>query len=209
MALTREDAKALLPQIAVETGSNALALLLKEMIHDGNLAVVGVDATISEIDGALDGVLATAAEINRVADVSTRVVTLVASGALDVATHGDKILNLGEVGGNALCAMTLPAATGSGTRFDLWVSVLNTSTYTITCDGTDEFRGSIKTHDNDSTAATAYAAISGDNILTLNGGTTGGAVGDHITLVDALTGFWFVDGNLVVPIGSNIADPFS
>ncbi len=157
----------------------------------------------------LDDVMASADEINRMADVSTRIVTIVASGALTNATHGDKVTLLGEVGGNALCAMTLPAATGTGTRFDLWVSVLNTSSYTITCDGSDEFRGSIKTHDNDSTAAVGYAAISGDNILTLNGGTTGGAVGDHIILVDALTGFWFVDGKTVVPIGSNIADPFS
>jgi hypothetical protein len=195
MTLTNADAKALLPQIAVETGSPALALLLKEMIHDGNLTPFKLDATY--------------AELNRVADVSTRIVTLTGATTLDVATHGDKVLLLGEVGGDAVLAVTLPAATGTGTRFRFYVSVLNTSTYTITCAGSDIFAGSIKTHDNDSTAAVGYAAIAGDNILTLNGGTTGGAVGDWFEIVDILTGFWSIVGITVVPIGSNIADPFS
>ncbi len=209
MTLTNADAKALLPQIATETGSPALALLLKELIHDGNLAPFKVDATYTELNTVADGVLATAAEVNRVADVSTRIVTLTASGTLDIATHGDKVLLLGEVGGDALCAIALPAATGTGTRFRFCVSVLNTSTYTITTNSTDIFRGSLITHDDDSTAAVGYAAIAGDNILTLNGGTTGGAIGDYFEIVDILTGIWSIWGITVVPIGSNIADPFS
>lgn len=54
MALTAATAKSLLPVIQAETGSPALALLLKEMIYDGNLTPFGVDATITEIDSVLD-----------------------------------------------------------------------------------------------------------------------------------------------------------
>ncbi len=160
----------------------------------------------------LDGLLADAAEINRATDVSTRIVTLVASGAISLATHEGKTLLLGEVGGNALCAMTLPAATGSGAKYRFIVSVVNTSTYTITADGTDEFRGEVVAHDRDVTDGTllhCFSAFTGANIITLNGGTTGGQIGDIIEIEDILAGFWHVRGTVAVPAGSDPSTCFS
>lgn len=153
--------------------------------------------------------LATAAEINRVADVSTRIVTLTASASITAASHEGKTLLLGEVGGNALLTATLPAATGSGAKYLFKVSVVNTSNYVITKTGNDTFAGVVAMLDNDSNAATAYAASGTDNTLTLNGTTTGGQIGDWVEFEDILADVWAVRGMLMVPAGSNVADPFS
>jgi hypothetical protein len=172
--------------------------------HSGNLL------TKTEIN-LLVGLLATAAEINRVADVSTRVVTLVASGAISLASHEGKTLLLGEVGGNALCAMTLPAATGSGAKYLFRVSVANTSNYTITTNGAEVYNGTVLAHDRDITDGTVLHAFGAttQTTITLNGGTTGGQIGDWIELEDILTGVWAVRGVLAVPAGSNPATCFS
>lgn len=159
-----------------------------------------------------NGRLATVAEVDRVADVSTRIVTLVASGAISLATHEGKTLLLGEVGGNALAAFTLPAATGSGARYLFRVSVVNTSSYTITTNTTDVFRGTIETHDLDITDGTLLHAFpsTAATIITLNGSTTGGAlIGDWVEIEDILAGAWFVRGVVSCAAGSNPATPFS
>lgn len=155
-------------------------------------------------------VRAGAAEIDAVADVSTRLVTITGTGSITVAANEGKTNLLGEVGGNALVTLTLPAATGTGATYKFIVSVLNTSSYVIqVANATDVMTGSVKTHDDDSTPAVAYAAAGSDDTIELNGGTKGGAQGDTLTLVDILSNKWAIDGNLVVPQGSNIADPFS
>lgn len=175
-----------------------------------NAGVDGLTATAAEINTVADGVLATAAEVNRVADVSTRLVTIVADTTIDEATHEGKTLLLGEVGGDAAVAVTLPAATGSGAKYPFIVSVLNTSGYTIkVANGTDVMKGSVNILDNDAAAQTAYAASGTDDTITLNGTTKGGQVGDIVVFEDILAGVWHVRGQLVVPAGSNPADVFS
>lgn len=160
----------------------------------------------------LDGLLADAAEINRVADVSTRIVTLTASGAISLATHEGKTLLLGEVGGNALAAFTLPAATGSGAKYLFRVSVVNTSSYTITTNSTDVFNGTVLNHDLDITDGTLLHAFPAttQTIITLNGSTTGGAmIGDWVEIEDVLSGVWFVRGVVSCATSSNPATCFS
>jgi hypothetical protein len=172
--------------------------------------LMGITSSAAELN-ITDGMLATADEVNRVADVSTRVVTLVASGAISLAAHEGKTLLLGEVGGNALCAMTLPAATGSGAKYLFRVSVANTSSYTITTNGADVFNGTVLAHDRDVTDGTllhAFQAIT-PTVITLNGGTTGGRIGDWIEIEDILTAVWSVRGVVAVPAGSNPATCFS
>lgn len=141
---------------------------------------------------------------------SDRTVTLTSATTITAAEHEGKTLLLGEVGGDAALAVTLPAATGSGAVYKFIVSVVNTSGYTINKAGSDVFKGSIISLDNDSNAATAYAASAGtDDVLTLNGTTTGGQIGDCVIFEDILAGVWSVRGQVVVPAGSNVADPFS
>lgn len=172
--------------------------------------LMGITSSAAELN-ITDGLLATAAELNRATDVSTRVVTLVASGAISLATHENKTLLLGEVGGNALCALTLPAATGSGAIYRFIVSVANTSNYTITTDGTDVYNGTVLAHDRDITDGTLLHAFGAttQTIITLNGGTTGGQIGDWIIIEDILAGKWHVRGQVAVPAGSNPATCFS
>jgi hypothetical protein len=173
-----------------------------------NIGGTAVTASAAELN-IMDGVLATAAEINRVADVSTRIVTLTGDTTIAAATHEGKTLLLGEVGGNAQLTATLPAATGSGARYRFVVSVVNTSNYIVAANGTDVLKGVVVTLDNDSNAATAYAASGTDDKITLNGTTTGGQIGDWLEFEDVLAATWHVTGMLLVPAGSNVADPFS
>lgn len=185
----------------------------KQVLYAESLVLNGtaVTATAAELNASVAGVLATTAEINRVADVSTRVVTLVASGAISLATHEGKTLLLGEVGGNALCAMTLPAATGSGAKYLFRVSVANTSSYTITTNGADVYNGTVLAHDRDVTDGTLLHAFGAttQTIITLNAGTTGGQIGDWIEIEDILAAVWAVRGVVAVAAGSNPATCFS
>ena len=142
----------------------------------------------------------------------TGLVTLTATGAVTASAHSGvgRTLLLGEVGGDAECAITLPAATGTGDLYRFVVSVVNTSNYVIkVADATDTIDGSVTILDVDGTAQAGYAATGADDTITLNGTTTGGALGDWVEFVDIATNQWAVRGHLVVPAGSNIADPFS
>ena len=170
---------------------------------------VEVTATAAELN-AMDGILATPAEMNRVADVSTRVVTLVADTAIVEATHEGKTLLLGEVDGNAALAVTLPAATGSGAKYKFIVSVVNTSGYTIQVTTTDIMQGNIATNStgDDPDLLSVWPAASDSDTIILDGTTTGGvSIGDFIECVDILDATWAVYG--VATASGAEATPFS
>jgi hypothetical protein len=170
------------------------------------------DSSISAAEfGTLTGILATTDELNRAADVSTRIVTLVETGAITLALHEGKVCLLGEVGGNAKVTLTLPEATGSGAVYRFVVSVVNTSEYCFqTVDAANcSFYGSANLLDADANAQTAYTPAATDDLITLNGTTTGGQLGDFVELIDFDTDKWGVVGQLVCPTGSNVATPFS
>jgi len=139
------------------------------------------------------------------------VVTHVATGNVTLADHGGRLNLLGEVGGDAAVTLTLPEAVGSGAVYKFIVSVVNTSNYVIkTADATNcGIYGTLNILDVDSNAQTAYAGVAADDVITLNGTTTGGQLGDWLELTDFATDKWSVRGNLVCPAGSNVADPFS
>ena len=146
----------------------------------------------------LDGVLATAAEINRACDLSTRVVTIVATGAISLASHDGKISLLGEVGGDAIVTLTLPSATGSGARFFFVVSVRNTSNYVIVTAGTAQhMTGSVVGSQDGGNTVVGWEAATTSDTLILNGSTMGGYVGDWVELVDIATNQYAVSGQVV------------
>lgn len=158
------------------------------------------------------GLTATAAELNQAADLSARVETLTADRTINSTNDDGKTFLLGEVGGDAALAVTLPTATGSGARFRFRVSVVNTSGYTINAaTNSGAFYGTIQTLDKDGTAVTGYHAAGGTSadLITLNGTTTGGLVGDLIEVEDLGANVWGVNGVTGVPAGSNPATPFS
>jgi hypothetical protein len=158
------------------------------------------------------GILATAAELNRSADVSTRVVTITATGAITEAANEGKINLLGEVGGDAIVTLTLPASTGGGARYKFYISVVNTSTYVIQKAGSDVFTGMARIWDMDAaTTESIYDAIgtTSSDVATFTGTTNGGRIGDWIEFVDILAGFWAVESSSHCVAGSNPATLFS
>jgi hypothetical protein len=144
----------------------------------------------------------------RNAAVAARIVSLTGSTSLTAATHGDRVLVLNGTG--SAFTQTLPAATGSGTRFYFLVGAVNTSNHLIKVTGNDVMYGNIITNSTGDTPDLAQpwpTAIDSDTI-TLNGTTTGGqAVGDYIELIDFATDKWFVTG--ITTTSGTEATPFS
>ena len=162
----------------------------------------------------LDGtaIAATAAELNRATDLSTRVVVLTATAAITEVLHEGKTCLMQEAGGNALCTFTLPAATGGGGRYRFVVNEVNTSNYVIkSVAGADVMRGTIvgaSTTDSATDAPRTWASGTTDDTITLNGTTTGGVKrGDWIELEDVATDTWIVRG-FITQSGAE-ATPFS
>jgi hypothetical protein len=151
---------------------------------------------------------ATGAEITRACDLSARLVSLTATASITEAAHEDRDM---YITGTALATYTLPEATGSGGRYRFIIGEVNTNNTVITtADATNcSFYGSVNILDKDAAAQAAYAPAATDELITLNGTTTGGQIGDFIEVLDIATDKWMVFGQLTVPTGSNPATPFS
>jgi hypothetical protein len=105
------------------------------------------------------------------------------------------------------CTITLPASSGSGLRFKVFVQTTITSNgLIINTAGSDVFVGGIlvaKTSDGTSFAGDSTA----NKTITLNGTTTGGIAGSVVELQDVYVGGWAVTG--YAPGSGTIATPFS
>jgi hypothetical protein len=137
------------------------------------------------------GIFATANEINRVCDVSLRVISITAAAiALTEGTHDGKVITLNRAAG---IAVTLPAAIGSGASFKLFVGTTITSgSITVKVVGNDTMIGNaVICNDTDATVSGFETAADSDTI-TFNGSTTGGIKGDSIELIDIATDTWWV-----------------
>jgi len=201
---------------AVETalldgaGTGGTGVASKALVADSNQNIGIIKGTALHIGTSGSEVELSVDEIVRVCDVSVRIVTLVVDTTIVEATHENKILLLGEVGGNAELVATLPAATGGGAIYRFIVSVVNTSNYVITVTGNDTIDGSVDILDLAGTAQTAYAATGTVNTITLNGTDQGGALGDWLEFRDIAADQWAISGGLTVPAASTpVADPFS
>jgi hypothetical protein len=172
-------------------------------------STLGVTDRYPTINGSTSrGAYVTGAQLRNF--VSNNVTTLTGDTTLTAATHGGQTLLLGEVGGNAALAVTLPAATGSGVRFRFVVSVVNTSGYTIKVVGNDIMTGNVITNSTGDTPdlAQPWPTAADSDTITLDGTTTGGAkIGDFIEVQDILADTWAVHG--VTTSSGSEATPFS
>jgi hypothetical protein len=111
------------------------------------------------------------------------------------AIHDGRTIYLDTAAGSVL---TLPAATGSGMKLKVVVSVgVTSNTHNIKVTGDDTFAGHILQTDVDtSDALVSYPAIAADTFddISMNGTTTGGLIGDWFELEDVITDTWVVKG---------------
>ena len=111
-------------------------------------------------------------------------------------TPQGKVYTLNAAAG---CAVTLPAAVGSGDKVEFIIGTTitsNTSTIKV-ANATDEFLGVVMQVDADTgDALVAYPALDADGFdtVTLDGSTTGGILGDKFTFIDMGAGQWQLDG---------------
>lgn len=163
-----------------------------------------VTSTAAELN-ILDGALVTAAELNRAADVSTRIVNVTAATlAVTEAAHDSKVVTLNRAGG---IAVTLPAATGSGAKLHFVLGTTYTTAGTIKVTGNDTLVGSALIAQDAADTAVMFEASGTDDTVTLNGTTTGGIKGDSVELIDIATDLWFV--RMVASATGTEATPFS
>lgn len=138
-----------------------------------------------------------ATEIDNACDTSQRLVnctasTLTLSDALHGGTH---IVTLNRAAG---IAVTLPASTGSGTRFRLFVGTTVTSNTTTikVANASDTMVGFMIIFQDGGSTALNFEAGGTDDTITLDGSTKGGIKGDMIELIDIATNLWYVDGKV-------------
>jgi len=164
-------------------------------------------ATLSTAElNILDGVLATTAEINRVADASTRIVDATgATLAVTEAAHDGKVITLNRA---ASQAVTLPAATGSGTKLHFIVgTTVTTPSTTIKVTGNDIMTGVALIAQDGADTAVMFETAADSDTITLNGTTMGGIKGDSVELIDIAADLWWV--RVVNSATSTEATPFS
>jgi hypothetical protein len=93
----------------------------------------GLTSSVDELN-ILDGVTATAAELNAVADASGRIVNIAATEtavALTAAAHAERLVILPIITSAGL-TITLPAATGTGNKYTVINNGVQTLSTTIT-----------------------------------------------------------------------------
>ena len=150
-----------------------------------------VSVTSTELS-TLNGILATSAEINRAAKLSTRIVNVTAATlAVTLAAHDGKVVTLNKADG---IAVTLPAAAGTGMKvqFILGTTITSVGTTIKVANASDTMTGTaIIAQDAGDTVAMFETAATSDTI-TMNGTTTAGIKGDSIELIDIATNLWWV-----------------
>lgn len=92
------------------------------------------------------------------------------------------------------CAVTLPNATGTGSvyRFIIGSSITSNSTTIKVANATDVMTGRAFVVSDGAAAVLGYATAASSDTITLNGTTTGGIIGDHIEIIDAIAGTFAV-----------------
>jgi len=157
----------------------------------------------------LSGLLATAAEINRAAQNSTRSVQWTAAGAVTQASHDGKTLMVNNATG---FATTLPAPTGSGARYRFVIQTTITSGSMTFASTAANIFGSVTQNTDTANGTSGFqsgviANASGITTITLDGTTKGGRKGDWFEIYDDANGIYIIRGNLNA--SGTEATPFS
>lgn len=175
----------------------------------GEWAAQGVGTLTAAELAILDGALITTAELNRIADVSTRIVNCTASTlAVTEADHCDKTIVLDRAAG---IAVTLPVAS-AGLKFKFIVKTTFTSAASIkSVSGADIMIGhAIMGNDSDNTVVN-WQAVAGSTIDTIDmlgtANSTGGMAGQVVEIEGLAANLWHV--RIVGDAAGTEATPFA
>lgn len=105
--------------------------------------------------------------------------------------------------------VTLPPATGSGFRYTFIVGTTVTSNANViqVANSDDIMQGVVIGAADTDSSVNGWEAESDSDTITMDGGTTGGIVGDRVELVDVAENVWAVNG-IIQQTGTE-ATPFS
>jgi len=132
---------------------------------------------------------------------SNAVVNITAETTLTYADHVGRIIEINDADG----AVTLPTITTDtiGAKYTFFVGTDCTDCDILT-DGTDKFVGSLSVT---GTTQKAFAPAASNDVISMNGGTTGGDAGSYIEITALATAEYLVQG-LLVGAGT-VATPFA
>jgi hypothetical protein len=104
-------------------------------------------------------------------------------------TDADTILSVNAAAGLTL---TLPAATGTGDKYFIFVGTTVTSNSVVVkvANSTDIMSGLALAAADAGATVNAWETGASDDTITFNGTTTGGVKGDYIELIDVASGIW-------------------
>jgi len=172
----------------------------------------GTAATISSTElGFLDAVTAGTGAVSKAlvldanGDVAMPAAGLITGKAVEIVDDGTTVaLTAAQSGAivhlnsGAAAAFTLPAA-AAGLEYRFFVGVTTHASTTVTCTEGDFFVGSVVLHDSDTAAVDVVYTADGtaDDVLTLNGTTTGGVAGTWFDLVCISATQWLIRGHLI------------
>lgn len=135
-----------------------------------------------------------------------RRVNITAAQTLNENLHEGKILTVNSAAGIAL---VLPASTGQGARYRLFIGTTVTSIGTTikVANASDTMVGFALLAQDSADTSVLFGASGTDDTITLNGTTTGGTKGDYIELEDVTLNLWRV--NIIATATGTEATPFS
>jgi len=132
---------------------------------------------------------------------SNAVVNITAETTLTYADHVGRIIEINDADG----AVTLPSITSDtiGAKYTFFVGT-DATDLDIKTDGTDKFLGSVSV-----IGATTAGFVPGANndVISMNGGTTGGDKGSYVEVTALATAEYLVQGVLVG--AGTVATPFA
>ena len=167
----------------------------------------GPATTAAVVAGGLNG--ATVAEVNAVADSSSRIVNATAATlTVTQALHDGKIILLDRAGG---VAVTMPEAADTGMVITFLVKTKFTSDATITLADTTNttlLGGALIADSAGGVTQEMFTPGATEDLVTLDGTNTGGGLGCQIQYIDLATDVWSV--RIVEYVGGTVpATPFT
>ncbi len=140
-------------------------------------------STTTPITGSLDGAFPDGIDPRKPINVTDATLTL-------GTKHHGVVTTLNLAAGQAV---TLPASTGSGSHFRLYLGTTVTSDTTIkVANGDDVLVGQAVNAQDAANTVIAFETAAASDTITLNGSTTGGIKGDFIELIDVAANTWAV-----------------